>query len=33
MFRRRDYKTKPYDIAYLTEDDIHNNKTMTLEKN
>ena len=32
MFRRPDYKTKSYDIAYLTEDDINDNKTMTLEK-
>ena len=34
MFRKLkpDYKNKTYDISYLTEDDINENTTMTLEK-
>ena len=33
MFRKRnDYKNKKFDISYLTEDDINDNSTMTLDK-
>ena len=34
MFRKSkpDYEKKPFDISYLTEDDINDNSTKTLDK-